>query len=89
MLGFVTFVIGVVLFAIGTIRGKVLPQASGVLMLIGLLAAIAIDMATGAFFQDQPTTTEWGFYIGVPIFALGLGWAGYAVWKGRDFRRTP
>jgi hypothetical protein len=82
MLGFIAFVIGVVLFAIGTIRGKVLPQASAVLMLVGLLAAIAIDMATGAFFEDEPTTTEWGFYIGVPVFALGLGWAGYTVWRG-------
>ena len=52
------------------------------LMLVGLVAGIAIDMATGAFFEDEPTTTEWGFYIGLPLFGLGLAWAGYEVWKG-------
>jgi hypothetical protein len=82
MIGFAAFAIGVVIFAIGIIKAKVLPPASGVLMLVGLVAAIAIDMATGVFFEDEPTTTEWGFYIGVPMFALGLAWAGYEVWKG-------
>ncbi|MEX2652293.1 MAG: hypothetical protein WD473_07595 [Acidimicrobiia bacterium] len=86
MLGFAAFAIGVILFSIGTIKAKTLPPASGVLMLVGLVAAIAIDMATGAFFEDDSTTTEWGFYIGVPVFALGLAWAGYTVWKGSDSR---
>ncbi len=88
MIGFAAFAIGVVLFALGIIRGKVLPAASGVLMLVGIVAAIAIDMATGAFFEDTPTTTEWGFYIGVPLFALGLMWAGYTVWKDRGSSRS-
>jgi hypothetical protein len=90
MIGFAAFAIGVVIFAIGIIKAKVLPPASGVLMLVGLVAAIAIDMATGAFFEDEPTTTEWGFYIGIPMFALGLAWAGYEVWKGssRSQRQT-
>jgi hypothetical protein len=52
-------------------------------MLLGLVAAIAIDMATGAFFEEEPTTTEWGFYIGVPHFGLGLAWMGWAV-RSRD-----
>jgi hypothetical protein len=82
MIGFAVFVIGAVIFAIGIIKGKALPPASGVLMLVGLVAGIAIDMATGAFFETEPTTTQWGFYIGVPMFALGLAWAGYEVWKG-------
>ena len=86
MIGFAAFAIGVVLFAIGTIKGRVLPLASAVLMLVGLVAAIAIDMATGAFFEDEPTTTEWGFHIGVPLFGLGLVWAGYTVWKGLGSR---
>lgn len=82
MVGFFGFAIGVVLFAIGTIKAKVLPQAAGVLMLVGLVAAIAIDMATGAFFEDETGgTTEWGFYLGVPLFGLGLAWIGYTVWK--------
>lgn len=89
MLGSAAFAIGVILFAIGSIKARVLPLPSGVLMLVLLLAALAIDMATGAFFEDEATTTEWGFYIGVPVFyigvpvfALGLAWAGFTVWKG-------
>ncbi len=84
--GFFALVIGVILFAIGVIRAKVLPMLSGVLMLLGLVSAVAIDMATGAFFEDDGSTTEWGFFIGLPVFAIGLAWAGYAVWKGSDVR---
>lgn len=89
MIGFFSFAIGVILFAIGTIRAKVLPQAAGVLMLVGLVAGLAIDMATGAFFEDDGTTTEWGFYLGVPVFGLGLAWAGYSVWKGGSSSAPP
>lgn len=84
--GFFALLIGVVLFAIGIIRAKVLPTLPGVLMLLGLVSAVAIDMATGAFFEDDGSTTEWGFYIGLPVFAIGLAWAGYAVWQGSDSR---
>ncbi len=82
MVSFAAFVIGVVLLAIGILRAGVLPRAAGALMLVGIVAAIAVDMATGAFFEDEPTTTEWGFYIGVPVFALGLVWIGATVWRG-------
>lgn len=86
MIGFFTFVVGVVLFSLGTLRAGVLPRGGAALMLGGLLAALAIDMATGAFFQDgEGGTTEWGFYIGVPLFGLGLAWIGYALWsRGRE-----
>lgn len=90
MIGFFGFAIGVVLFAIGTIKAKVLPQGAGILMLVGLLAALAIDMATGAFFEDESGgTTEWGFYLGVPVFGLGLAWIGYTVWKGSTRTSAP
>lgn len=88
MVGFAAFVVGVVLFSIGIIRAKVLPAASGILMLVGIVAAIVIDMATGAFFEDEGTTTEWGFLIGVPLFGLGLVWAGYTVVKRADARSS-
>ncbi|MFI7481166.1 hypothetical protein ACH9EU_01990 [Kocuria sp. M1R5S2] len=86
MAGFAVFVIGVILFAIGVVRAKVLPVASGVLMLVGLVGSLVVDMATGAFFESEPVTTEWGFLIGVPVFGLGLAWAGYSVWKGAGAR---
>ena len=82
MIGFFGFVIGIILFAVGTLRAKVFPQAAPLLMLAGLIGALAIDMATGAFFEDESGgTTQWGFYIGVPLFGLGLAWLGYALWK--------
>lgn len=86
MIGFAVFIIGAVLFTIGVIKAKVLPLASGVLMLVGLVGGILVDMATGAFFEEEPVTTQWGFFIGVPLFGLGLAWAGYTVWKGAGSR---
>lgn len=84
--GFAGFVIGVALFAIGIIRAKVLPVVSGILLLVGLVGSLVVDMATGAFFEDEPVTTQWGVFIGLPLFGLGLAWAGYTVWKGTGDR---
>lgn len=84
MIGFFGFAIGIILFTIASLRAKVFPQAGPFLMVVGLVGAIAIDMATGAFFEDDNgTMTEWGFYIGVPLFGLGLAWIGYSIWKSR------
>ena len=82
MIGFFAFLVGIVLFGIGSMMAHVVPRAAPLLMLLGLVAAIAIDMLTGAFFEDEPTTTEWGFYIGVPLFGLGLAWMGWALRSG-------
>ncbi|GAA1763460.1 hypothetical protein [Kocuria aegyptia] len=86
LIGFVAFVIGVILFALGVVRAKVLPVASGVLMLVGLVGSLVVDMVTGAFFEPEPVTTEWGFYVGMPVFGLGLAWVGYTVWKDAGAR---
>lgn len=82
MVGFGAFVVGVLLFAVGVIRAQVFPRVAGILILVGLVAAVAIDMATGAFFEDDGATTEWGFYLGLPVLAVGLAWLGYAAWQG-------
>lgn len=89
MIGFFGFLVGIVLFGIGSAMAHVMPRGAPLLMLLGLVAAIAIDMATGAFFQDEPTTTEWGFYVGVPLFGLGLAWMGWALRSGRRSARPP
>ena len=83
MVGFAAFVLGVILFAIGIIKANVLPAVAGWLMLVGIVAAVVIDMATGAFFADDDSVTEWGFLIGLPLFGLGLAWAGYAAHNDR------
>lgn len=82
MIGFFGFVAGIVLFGIGSTMAQVVPRAAPLLMLLGLVAAILIDMATGAFFEDEAATTEWGFHIGVPLFGLGLAWMGWALRSG-------
>ncbi|HWC14107.1 MAG TPA: hypothetical protein VG929_05885 [Actinomycetota bacterium] len=84
MIGFFGFAIGIILFTIASLKAKVLPQGAAILMLVGLVGSLAIDMATGAFFEDEGrSTTQWGFYIGVPLFGLGLAWIGYWLWKSR------
>lgn len=84
-IGFFSFVAGAVLFSGGTLRAGVFPRGAAGLMLLGILGALAIDMATGAFFNDEEqAATEWGFYVGVPLFGLGLAWLGYTLWSRRD-----
>lgn len=85
LVGFVAFIVGIVLFGVGTAVAGVFPRAAAWLLLGGLVAAVAIDMATGAFFEDDGSTTEWGFFIGIPLFGAGLAWMGYALRS----QRTP
>lgn len=89
MVGFFSFAIGIVLFGIGSAIARRFPPAAPILMLVGLAGAIAIDMATGAFFEDDTAATEWGFYLGVPLFGLGLAWMGYTLWRGHQHVANP
>ena len=77
--GFFGFLLGVALFAVGSTMARRFPPGAPVLVLVGLVAAVAIDMATGAFFVDDGSIPEWGFYLGVPLFGLGLAWMGHAL----------
>lgn len=79
LIGFLSFLVGIVLFGIGTALARSFPPAAPLLMLGGLVAALLVDMVTGAFFEEEPTTTEWGFFIGLPLFGLGLCWMGYVL----------
>jgi hypothetical protein len=89
MVGFVSFAIGIVLFGIGSAIAKRFTAAAPILMLVGIAAAVAIDLATGAFFQEDATTTPWGFYVGVPLFGLGLAWMGHTLWHSHGGVATP
>lgn len=80
--GFFSFVVGIIAFTIGSVRAKVFPSGAAVLMLVGLIGGVAVDMATGVFFEDDPESTAWGFIIGIPLFGLGLTWIGMSLWKG-------
>ena len=79
LLSFVAFLLGVVLFGVGSVKAKKFPPGAPLLMIVGLIGALAIDMATGAFFEEDASTTEWGLYIGIPLFGLGLAWMGYVL----------
>ena len=79
MVGFLAFVVGIVLFGVGSTVAGVFPRGAALLLLGGLVTALVIDMATGAFFEDDGSTTEWGFFIGIPLFGAGLAWMGYAL----------
>jgi hypothetical protein len=81
MVAFLAFVIGIVLFAVGSALARRFPWGAPVLVLVGLVSALVIDMATGAFFEDDAdaSTTEWGLYLGIPLFGLGLVWMGHAL----------
>lgn len=79
MVGFLAFLLGVIAFALGTAVARRFPVGAPAVMLLGLVSAVAIDMATGAFFDDRGGATEWGFYLGIPLFGLGLVWLGHAV----------
>ena len=82
MVGFLAFLVGIVLFGVGSTVAGVFPRAAALLLLGGLVASVVIDMATGAFFEDDGSTTEWGFFIGIPLFGAGLAWIGYALGSG-------
>lgn len=86
--GFFTFVVAITLYGVAMAIAAVVPRVAAILVAVGLPVGLAIDMATGAFFDENGETTEWGFYIGVPLFALGWLWIGYALWSGRTGGRT-
>lgn len=88
-IGFFSFLIGIVLFAIATIRAKVFPTAAASLILIGLIAGVAIDMATGTFFEDDPEATAWGFIIGIPLAGVGIAWIGSTLMGSRSAATAP
>ena len=74
---FIAFIVGIVIFGIATARAGVFPRAAGLLLALGLLGGLVIDLLTGAFFDED--ATEWGYFIGLTAFAVGLIWLGYTL----------
>lgn len=87
--GFFGMVIGVILLGAAMIRAKVLNRWAAWLFTIGLPLGLVIDMATGAFFEESGDTPEVGFFVGPPLFCIGLIWLGYEIWKGRGATAEP
>lgn len=78
-IGFFAFLLGFVLFIVGSLKAGVLDPLGLWLVVAGLVGSVALDMATGAFFEENGDTTEWGFLLGVPLAGLGLLWLGYRL----------
>lgn len=87
--GFFGTVIGVIVLGAAMIRANVLNRWAAWLFTIGLPLGLIIDMATGAFFEENGDTPEVGFFVGPPLFCIGLIWLGYEMWKGRGTATEP
>jgi hypothetical protein len=83
-IGFFSLLVGFVLFVAGSLKAKVLDPIGLWLVIIGLIGGVVVDMATGAFFEEETTTTEWGLILGIPLAGIGLLWIGYKVWSERS-----
>jgi len=79
---FIAFLVGIVLFGFATAKAGVFPRGVALLLTLGLLGALVIDLLTGAFFEED--ATQWGYFVGLPVFAVGLIWLGYALRSGRE-----
>lgn len=78
---FIVFMIGILLFGIGTARVGVLPRLAGGLIAVAFPVGLAIDLIAGSFSSGE--ATAWGFSIGFTVFGIGLIWLGYAAWAER------
>jgi peptidoglycan/LPS O-acetylase OafA/YrhL len=87
--GFFGTIIGVLLLGIALIRANVMNRWASWLFTIGLPLGLIVDLATGAFFEENGDTPEFGFFIGPPLFCIGLVWLGYGMWKRRGEASEP
>ena len=81
--GFVALIAGVPLFGIAALRAGVLPRAAVLLFVVSLPLGVAIDLATGAFFEDdgESSMPEIGYWVGVSAFAFAMIWLGHRMWS--------
>lgn len=70
LLFLVSFFLGYLLFGIATVRARVLPRWSGLLLILGLLLSLGGSIS------------HLVSIIAAIILGLGLAWMGYAVWSG-------
>lgn len=81
-IGFFGTLIGALLFGIGLVIARGFGPLPSWLFLIALPLGLLIDVATGAFFQENGDTPAYGFYVGVPLFGIALIWMGVKLLSG-------
>jgi hypothetical protein len=77
------FGVGGVLLGIATMRARVLPQWSGLLIIVGAVLTLVDFPLTGIISSIVSI-------VSFVVFALGIGWIGYALWtaEGETLRQT-
>ena len=68
ILSFLLFALGWLLFGLASLRARVLPQGSSILMMVGAVLFFAM------LFLELPGSTV--------VFGVALAWMGYALWAG-------
>jgi len=76
----VGFFLGFIFFGIATLRARVLPLQTGILMIIGsplnLVGAVLGLLVSEAFWIVA--------ILGALVLGLGLAWAGYSLWSNKE-----
>lgn len=80
-IGELGFQLGLVVFAVAAIRGKVLPRW-GAVLLLGLPLVLVIVIATGAIFGTLEEGPGPFVFVGPLLTAIGLLWIGYVLRSG-------
>ncbi len=76
-IGFLLAIVGVVLFAVASLRARVLPRWAAVLVIVG--AVWGFVLGSGFVGVEVP--------FGLTLVGLGLAWMGYAVWSHKTVTR--
>ncbi len=76
----VGFFLGFILFGIATLRARVLPRQTGILMAIGALLLL-VGAVLGQFVSEALFLVA---ILGALALGLGLAWAGYSLWSHKE-----
>lgn len=76
----VGLLLGILLFSIATIIAGVIPRLAALFFLLGLPIGIALDAFVFKVSDDESGP---GFFIGIPMFAIGIAWIGWWIWSGK------
>jgi hypothetical protein len=76
----VGFFLGFILFGIATLRARVLPRQTGILMAIGA-PLLLVGAVLGQFVSEALFIVA---ILGALALGLGLAWAGYSLWSHKE-----
>jgi hypothetical protein len=77
---FFGLVIGILLFGVAMLIAGIAPRLAALFFLLGLPAGLLLDFV---IFETTDEEAGPGFYIGIPMFAIGLLWLGWWVWSSK------